>query len=132
MSPKNANQFMSKLLIVDDSTDLLEAMELILLQQGYEVKTLPDYNDIYKEISAFNPDLLILDIFLSGRDGRDICEELRKTVADKYLCIIIFSASPKALENYESYGADDYLEKPFGINILVKKIESVLEACKDK
>ncbi|HWH63434.1 MAG TPA: response regulator [Ginsengibacter sp.] len=132
MSPKNANEFMSKLLIVDDSTDLLEAMELILLQKGYEVKTLPEYDSIYKEINNFNPDLLILDIFLAGRDGRDICEELRKTIADKYLCIIMFSASAKALENYKSYGADDYLEKPFGINNLVEKIESVLEACKDK
>jgi DNA-binding response OmpR family regulator len=117
---------MNKLLIVDDSTDLLEAMEMILLQKGYFVKTLSRYHNIYKEIEEFNPDLLILDIFLSGRDGREICKELRIAASNKYLSIIIFSASPKALENYEFYGADDYLEKPFGINNLVEKIESVL------
>ncbi|HSQ44410.1 MAG TPA: response regulator [Ginsengibacter sp.] len=123
---------MNKLLVVDDSNDLLEAMEIILSQKGYLVKTLQDCNFIFKEISDFNPDLLILDIFLAGKDGREMCKELRKSIANKYLCIIIFSASPKALENYASFGADDYLEKPFGINNLVEKIESVLNNCREK
>lgn len=123
---------MNKLLIVDDSTDLLEAMEIILTQKRYVVKTLSDSNSILKEINDFNPDLLILDIFLAGKDGREMCMELRKSISNKYLCIIIFSASLKALENYASYGADDFLEKPFGINNLVEKIESVLHNCKEK
>ncbi len=123
---------MSKLLIVDDSTDLLDAMELILAQKGYIVKTLPESKNIYDEIDGFNPDLLILDIFLGGKDGRDICKELRKIIENKYLCIIIFSASPKALEDYRAYGADDFLEKPFGINNLIEKIENVLSARKEK
>jgi DNA-binding response OmpR family regulator len=122
---------MNKLLIVDDATDLLDAMEMILTQKGYFIKTLPGYKNIYKEIEDFNPDLLIIDIFLAGMDGRDICRELRKTIVNKYLSIIIFSASPKALEDYQSYGADDYLEKPFGINNLVEKIESVLKKNKE-
>ena len=123
---------MSKLLVVDDSTDLLDAMELILEQKGYTVKTLPGNTNIFKEITDFSPDLLILDIFLAGTDGRDICRELRKIVENKYLSIIMFSASPKALEDYQSYGADDYLEKPFGINNLIEKIEHVLSSSREK
>jgi DNA-binding response OmpR family regulator len=123
---------MSKLLIVDDSTDLLDAMELILMQKGYTIKTLPGNNNIFNEINDFNPDLLILDIFLSGKDGREICKELRNVIENKYLCIIMFSASPKALEDYKSYGADDYLEKPFGINNLIEKIEHVLSNRREK
>lgn len=123
---------MSKLLIVDDSTDLLEAMEIILAQNGYIIKTLSSGNNIYQEIDDFNPDILIIDIYLAGIDGRDVCRNLRKVVANKYLCIIIFSASTKALENYRSFGADDYLEKPFGINNLIEKIESVLSTCREK
>lgn len=123
---------MKKLLVVDDSKDLLEAMEIILIQKGYTVKTLTDCSIILKEVTNFNPDLLILDIFLAGKDGREMCKELRKSAIGKYLCIIIFSASPKALENYASYGADDYLEKPFGINSLVEKIEAVLNVCREK
>jgi len=123
---------MSKLLIVDDSTDLLDAMELILAQKGYTIKTLPGNTNIFKEITDFSPDLLILDIFLAGKDGREICKELRKIVEKKYLSIIMFSASPKALEDYKSYGADDYLEKPFGINNLIEKIEYVLSSAGQK
>lgn len=123
---------MSKLLIVDDSTDLLEAMDLILTQKGYTVKTLPTLNSLNATIEDFNPDLVILDIFLGGKDGREICKDLRNIVENKYLCIIIFSASPKALENFQSYGADDCLEKPFGINNLIEKIEFVLNRCREK
>ena len=123
---------MSKLLIVDDSTDLLDAMELILLQKGYTIKTLAANNNIFNEITSFSPDLLILDIFLAGKDGREICKELRKIVENKYMSIIMFSASPKALEDYSSYGADDYLEKPFGINNLIEKIEHVLSNSRGK
>ena len=122
---------MSKLLIVDDSTDLLEAMEIILSQKGYTVKTLAYWNNIYKVINDFEPELIILDIFLAGKDGRDICRELRNVMGNKYLCIIMFSASPKALEDYKDYGADGYLEKPFGIENLIEKIESVLSSCKE-
>lgn len=123
---------MSKLLIVDDSADLLEAMKMILSQNGYIVKTLPDWNNVYKEIIDFEPDLVILDIFLAGKDGREICKELRNSIVSKYLCIMVFSASPKALENYKSFGADGYLEKPFGINSLIEKIETILSSCKVK
>ena len=122
---------MSKLLIVDDSTYLLEAMEIILLQRGYTVKTLSGWNNIFKEINVFDPDLVILDIFLAGRDGRELCKELRKRNVIKYICVLMFSASSKALEDFGAYGADGYLEKPFGINNLVEKIESVLSSCKE-
>lgn len=122
---------MSKLLIVDDSKDLLEAMEIILLQKGYVVRTLAGTFDIHEEVNSFKPDLVILDIFLAGNDGREICKELKKSFKDNYLCVLVFSATPKALENYDAYGADGYLEKPFGINDLVQKIEELLSACKD-
>lgn len=123
---------MSRILIVDDSIDLLEAMEIILIQKGFEVQTISRWHNIHSHIINFDPDLIILDIFLAGKDGREICKELRNTVVSKYLCIMMFSASSKALEDYESYGADDFLEKPFGIKNLIEKIETLLNNCKEK
>ena len=123
---------MSKLLIVDDSAALLEIMKNILERNEYKVKTLTNAKDIYNEIRVFQPDLLILDIFLAGNDGREICRELRKNVETKHICILVFSASPKTLEDYESYGADDFIEKPFNITNLVEKIKSVLYYCEHK
>lgn len=126
------NIIMKKLLIVDDSEDLLDAMEIILSQKGYAVKTLSGWDNIYKEVIDFDPDLVIIDIFLGGKDGREICKGLRNSIVSKYLCIMVFSASPKALENYQAFGADGYLEKPFGINNLLEKIELVLNSCEVK
>lgn len=122
---------MSKIVIVDDSRDLLEVLKYFLEEKGYEVETATKQQDLIPLIKSFSPDVLILDIYLQAEDGRDICKELRKNEETKYLCILMFSASAKALANYKEYGADGYIEKPFGLNEIVNKIESTLESCKN-
>jgi len=118
---------MKKLLIIDNSVDLLDVLELFLKQEGYEVKTLLCGDNIWTEIQEYKPDLLILDIFLKNADGREICKCLRKNIETKHLGILVFSVSPAALSNYQSYYADDYLEKPFDLGDFHKKIQSMLE-----
>jgi DNA-binding response OmpR family regulator len=105
---------MNKLLIVDDSDDPLEVMKNILEYNGYTVKILNSTNNVYNEVSEFQPDLIILDIFLAGENE------------NKDLRVLVFSASLKHLEDYESYSADDFIEKPFDKTHLMEKIESVL------
>jgi DNA-binding response OmpR family regulator len=122
---------MSKILIVDDSRDILEAMEYFLTEKGYEVKSISTADELLPAIHSFLPDLIILDIFLHGEDGREICKKLRSSIETKYLCILLFSASGKDVKKYKEYGADGYLEKPFGLNDLIKRIESTLQQCKD-
>lgn len=122
---------MSKILIVDDSKEILEIMQYFLEMKGYEVKCISKADDLLPSIHSFLPDLIILDIFLHGEDGREICRNLRKSVETKYLCIILFSASGNDAKKYKEYGADDYLEKPFGLVELINKIESGLEHCKN-
>lgn len=122
---------MNKIVIVDDSEDLLHVMKFFLEEKGYTVEVCTKKHTLIPLITSFSPDLIILDIFLSGEDGREICRELRSHKATKYLCILMFSASPKALLNYKEYGADGYIEKPFGLNDIITKIESALETCKD-
>ncbi|MDQ6758127.1 MAG: response regulator [Bacteroidota bacterium] len=122
---------MSKLLIVDDSEDLLEVLKYFLEEKGYEVETVTNKASLLSAIETFSPDLILLDIFLKGEDGREICSELRNHRKTKYLCILMFSASARALENYKEFGADGYVTKPFGLNEIMEKVESVLEKCKD-
>ncbi len=122
---------MSKILIVDDSADLLEVLKFFLTEKGYEVETVSRHQNLISLIKSFSPDLLLLDIYLQGGDGREICKNLRKQEATKYLCILMFSASTKELLKYKSYGADGYIEKPFGLQGIVTRIESTLEKCKD-
>jgi DNA-binding response OmpR family regulator len=122
---------MRKIVIVDDSQDLLEVLKYFLEEKGYEVETATKEQDLISLVRSFSPDLIILDIYLQAEDGREICKELRRHKETKYLCILMFSASSRALTNYKEYGADGYIEKPFGLNEIVKKIETTLETCKD-
>ena len=122
---------MSKIVIVDDSRDLLDVLKFFLEQRGYEVETAFSEKDLAPLITTFSPDLIILDIYLKGEDGREICKKLRQQIETKYLCILMCSASTKKLADYKEYGADGYIEKPFGLNAVIDKIESVLETCKD-
>ncbi len=122
---------MSKIIIVDDSEDILSVLKYFLSDKGYTVETLTKSEDLFSLIPSFTPDLIILDIFLGGEDGREICRELRKLQRTRHLCILMFSASPKALANCEEYGADGFIEKPFGLTEIITKIEASLEKCKN-
>ena len=123
---------LAKILIVDDSKDILEGMKMFLEIKNYEVKTVSNAKTIREDIASFNPDLLILDIYLSGFDGRELCKTLKTDKDTKHLKIILFSAASNALEDYGYYGADECLEKPFGLNDISEKIESVLKTKKDQ
>jgi DNA-binding response OmpR family regulator len=120
-----------KILIIDDSKDILEGMKMFLEMKNYIVKTVSNAKTIKEDIVSFNPDLLILDIYLSGFDGRELCKTLKIDKDTKHLKIILFSAASNALEDYSYYGADECLEKPFGLNDILEKIELVLGIKKD-
>jgi len=115
-----------KLLLIDDSNDLLEVLKIFFNQKGYTVTTTFNGSGIHSLINDFKPDVLLMDVLLNGQDGRQICRELRSSADTKHLGIIITSASPDNLKNYSMYGADDCIEKPFSLDALQQKIESVL------
>ena len=122
---------MPKLLIVDDDKDLLEVTKALLVKKGFEVEIDTSWEDAEKRIETFNPQLILLDVFLTGIDGLDICKRLKGMPHTKDISVLIFSAYPQVAESviYE-YGADDFIAKPFEVNELITKIHSVLSQTK--
>jgi DNA-binding response OmpR family regulator len=120
---------MKRILIIDDSRDLLEAMTMFLELKNYKVKTLTDCDDIIQVVKEYDPDLVIVDVFLSGEDGREICKKLKQYDETKHLCIILLSGSSEILRNHKEYGADSFIEKPFDVNYLLEKIQDALDIC---
>ena len=116
---------MSKLLILDFN-DQLAFLKYFLETKQYVVKILGNTLDIFSEIYSFNPDLLLLSAFPGGKDGRELCKQLRSRPETRHLGILIFSASAESLEDYKSYCADDFIQKPFNLNTLSDKIKSLL------
>ena len=118
---------MCKILIVDDDKDLLEVMHSLLTSKGFQVATDLNWEKGFSKIEEFQPQLILLDVFLTGIDGLDICRQLKTNLTTKDLPIIIFSAYPRVAQKviYE-YGADDFIAKPFEVDDLINKVHSVL------
>jgi len=110
--------------LVDDDEAIGEVVKEILQASGYNFKACTSYSELSKNIELQLPDVILLDIALSGKSGIEIAKILRRNNKTKNIPLIIVSASPSIRENLssESY-VDDYLEKPFEIEQLLSIIK---------
>lgn len=111
-----------RILIADDDPGILDAITLLLQQEGYDVKAISDDNHIRHHLHPL-PHLLLLDIWLSGTNGKEICKSLKADKETSRMPILIFSANRDTARLSAEAGADDFLLKPFQINDLLEKIE---------
>lgn len=115
-----------RVLVVDDEPDILEFLQIILEEEGYEVVT-SDKADYLEQLhNGGLPHLILVDVLLSGKDGREIVKYLKSQPETKQIPIIMFSAHPSAEGTARQAGADDFLAKPFNIDVLLEKIARFL------
>lgn len=112
----------TKVLIVDDDASVLEAITLILQDAGYLVDTTLKGEETYQKIVSFNPDIIMLDVLMSGHDGRDICHRIKMNKQTNQIPVIMMSAHPSASSSTLESGANDFLAKPFELDVLLEKI----------
>ena len=118
---------MSKILVVDDDLDILSVMEILLSMKGFEVEVTSKGENTFPKIETFKPDLILLDVLISGFDGRTICKQLKSNIATRHIPVIMFSAHPGAAATIADYGADDFISKPFDVDHLLKKVNAQLD-----
>ena len=116
---------MSKILIVEDDKKLREELIKYLRNNMYEAEGLSNFSNSIEDILKFNADLVLLDINLPNIDGEYILKELRKV---SNVPIIMITSKDTELDELISlnYGADQYVTKPFNLQILLAKIASLL------
>ena len=116
---------MSKILIVEDDKKLREELIKYLRNKMYEAEGLSNFSNSIEDILKFNADLVLLDINLPNIDGEYILKELRKV---SNVPIIMITSKDTELDELISlnYGADQYVTKPFNLQILLAKIASLL------
>ena len=111
-----------KLFIVDDEPDILEFLQIILEEEGYAVIT-SDKGEFLEQLhNSGLPDLILVDVLLSGKDGREIVKHLKSQEETKHIPVIMFSAHPSAEQTAREAGAEDFVAKPFEIDLLLAKI----------
>jgi len=111
-----------KIMIAEDDTGILDAMQMILEDAGYDVVTNEGEGTV-SSIEREQPDLLLLDIWLSGINGKDVCVELKKQNSTKHIPVIMCSANRDTEQISREAGADDFLAKPFEMDDLLQKVE---------
>jgi CheY-like chemotaxis protein len=114
---------MKKILVADDNTGIVASLTMVLQYGGYEVASLMSGEDVQK-IKAPFPDLILLDIWMVGISGTDVCKHLKARLDTKHIPIIMFSAHPDGSSSAREAGANDFIEKPYTMDdmlAIVKK-----------
>src|ERR1044072_2234090 len=117
----------TRILVIDDDLAILESIGDVLELEGYQVEASTKNGD-YLEESLRNglPDLIIIEILLSGYDGREICRMLKSREETKHIPIVLISAHPEAKRTAMEAGADGFIAKPFNIDDLLDAVAQQL------
>jgi len=117
------------ILIVDDEPNIVLSLEFLMKQEGYNVRSVSGGGEAIPAIAADRPDLVILDVMLPGRDGYEICQEIRANPAWRDIRVIMLTAKGRGVERVKglALGADDYVTKPFATRELVEKVRGLLD-----
>lgn len=118
---------MPRILMIDDDDDLLKITKSLLQRKGFEMDVCSDWDCASKKIKTFNPNLVLLDVFLNNSDGLQICSKLKTSPFTRHIPILVLSGYPRLAETaiYE-FGADDFIAKPFEIDEMISKIHYIL------
>lgn len=115
----------SKILIVDDDENITELIALYLEKEGYTTRSVYNGSDAIHVFNSFLPNLVILDLMLPGRDGFDVCKDIRQV---SNIPIIMLTAKGETFDKILGLelGADDYMVKPFDTKELTARVKAVL------
>lgn len=120
-----------KILIADDDPGIRDIFQIVLVKAGYDIEVKDDANEIFENNFSI-PDLFLIDRLLSGVDGLDVCRFLKTNQQTSQIPVIMVSASPDIEKVAFKAGADDFIEKPFELNYLLKVIERNIEKSKNE
>lgn len=115
-----------KVLVIDDDRAILESLELLLDFEGFEVEVKEKGSEVFSLPEEVFPDLILLDMWLSGEDGRDICKKLKAHEATKKTPVIMMSASRGLEHTALEAGANAFIAKPFDIDDILDKVNSFI------
>lgn len=121
---------MYKILIVEDDMTIARSMKKYLTSWGYDVEYITDFHDVMASFVSIDPQLILLDISLPSFNGFHWCSEIRKV--SKVPIIFISSASDNMnIVMAMNMGGDDFISKPFDLNVLTSKVQAMLRRTYD-
>ena len=121
---------MYRILIVQDDRDIAQAIQMQAQQWNFEASCAQNFRDVMAEFASFDPHLVLLDVSLPFFNGYHWCSEIRKT--SQVPIIFISSASDNMnIVMAMNMGADDFIAKPFDLNVLIAKVQALMRRSYD-
>ena len=121
---------MYRILIVEDDRDIAQAIQMQAQQWNFEASCAQNFRDVMAEFASFDPHLVPLDVSLPFFNGYHWCSEIRKT--SQVPIIFISSASDSMnIVMAMNMGADDFIAKPFDLNVLIAKVQALMRRSYD-
>src|SRR5271163_1989797 len=117
-----------KILIVDDESTALAALDLLLRREGFDVRTVSDGASALAECATFRPDLILLDIMMPGMDGFEVCRRIKAAPETRLTPVVLITGLTTTEDRIMGInaGADDFLSKPIDLNELLARTRSLL------
>ena len=119
----------SKVLIADDEPNIVAAIEFLLRQGGFEVRTAQNGKEALRCVEEWSPDLVLLDVMMPLASGYEVCQRIREREDWRHIRIIMLSAKGRDAEVNKglAVGADVYITKPFSTRDLMARIRGLLD-----
>jgi DNA-binding response OmpR family regulator len=114
-----------RILVIDDDEDIVALIKSYLSSRGYVVYTASSGEDGIRAAHVEKPDLIILDIEMPGRDGIEVCQEIRRSMLTPIIFLTVRSEETDVVLGL-GVGADNYITKPFKTSELIAKVEASL------
>jgi CheY-like chemotaxis protein len=119
----------ARILIVDDDAAIRDVLLRILTKSGYLVTTAVDGFDAGIKVSEFKPELILMDLMMPGMDGVESCRRIKDNPNTSDIMVLMITGfdTPENREKAKQAGADGYLPKPVGKDVLLEKVKDLFE-----
>ncbi len=117
---------MKKILVIEDEENIRDEIVILLSTSGYNAETISSFDNTVQDIIAASPDMVLLDINLPFKNGKDVLRELRSR-SDIPVIMVTSSDSERDELISMGYGADDYITKPYNPTLLLLRIGNIFK-----
>ncbi len=116
-----------KILVVDDTPAIVDALRMILEIAGYVVATTSDSREVMRLLEEQRPDVLLLDILMPGSNGKELCQQIKQQERLRHMPVLLISARRDIADIAVQAGADGSIPKSFKMKALLEVIDRALE-----